>query len=121
MVIDSSSDMTSPLSSASLPPPFPTIHTTIPSIATTIMPPLTLREAFAKYMQGIPTELSRVILNPIIQVVMAQIVASLPIPSPPIEPPNMDATMQILEETKKQQREATKGIMEEPEDSFKED
>lgn len=101
MVLYSSLATTSPFSSASLPPPFPTLSTVLSSITTTIMPPLTLPKAFAKYMLGIPVELSRGILNPVVQVVMSQNVVGLPIPPPPTEPPKMEATMQISEEMEK--------------------
>lgn len=104
MVLDSSSTMMSPLSLASLPPPLPTLSTIVSSMATTTMPPLTLPNAFAKYMQGVTTELSGLILNLIVQALMAQIIVGLPVPPPTIEPPRMETTMQISKEMEKRQR-----------------
>lgn len=46
-------------------------------------------------------------MNPTMQVVMAQALAGLPIP-PLTKPPKMEATMQILEEMERRQKEAAK-------------
>lgn len=71
-------------------------------------------------MPGILVELSQLILNPATQVMKAQIIVGLPVPPPPTKPPKMEVTMQISKEMEKQQKEASKGIVEEPKDPFKE-
>lgn len=59
-------------------------------------------------------------MNPIVQAIMAQAIAGLPVP-PLIEPPKMEDTMQISEEMETYQREAFKGIAKEFEDLFKDE
>lgn len=93
MVLDLSSATTSLLLSSSLPPSLPTLSAPMLIVAITTMPPLTLPVAFPKYMQGIPINISKVIMNPTVQALMAQIVVILPFPPQPIEPPKMEATM----------------------------
>lgn len=67
-------------------------------------------------MQNIPTELFGLLMNPTIQATLAQIVVSLPIHTPPIEPLEMKATMEIWEDLKIWESEATKEIEEEVDD-----
>lgn len=44
-------------------------------------------------MKNIAIEPSEVILDPKVWALMAQIVATLPLPPPPTKPPKMEATM----------------------------
>lgn len=89
MVRDSSSTTTSPISSSSMSP-----STAISLASTTTIPTLALPEAFARHMQNIPMELSRVLMNPAVQAALAQAVVGLPVP-PLTESPKMEMTMQI--------------------------
>lgn len=66
-------------------------------------------------MKNILMELSRVLMNPIVQAALAHVVANHPVP-PPIEPPIMEATMQISEELERQEMKATKEMEEEADD-----
>lgn len=67
-------------------------------------------------MKNIPMKLSGVLMNPTIQATLAQISASLPIDTPPTEPLEMKATIEISKELKREEREATKDMEEEVDD-----
>lgn len=121
VVVDSSSSTTSLLSSSSLPCPLKTVSTLPPFSPTTSMTPITLSETFVSYFHNVPPQFSKVILNPQVKLLMTQIVLALSILPPPIEPPKMEATMQICEEMERlsgeQSKETMVDVIDEPEDS----
>lgn len=68
-----------------------------------------------------PPQFSKVILNPQVKILMAQLATALSLPPPPTEPPKMEAMMQISKEIERLSREKPKemnmDVTEDPEDS----
>lgn len=125
VVLDSSPSTTSPFTSYSFPPHLPTISTLPPSLPTTSMEPLTLPHTFASYLQKFPPQLSKVILNPQVKIIMDQLDITMPVSPPPTKPLKMEATMQIYKEMEmisiKNPKEIVEDIVEEPKELDRED